>query len=422
MGNLGFASTSAGPAQQDRGPDGTPARGVGLCAFLAAAADRHPDRPAFLDQPDKAQWCSRPPIAWTYGTAREIVGRLAEALRRLGLPPASPVGLCMAGISEASLAFLAVEEAGHLPCLLPVSWPEDRLGRAVEAAQMPLVITQGLLGEDRPAERFCRIAGGYFGLRFVAAFGPQIPDGVLPLDRAVLDTRAPEGGLGPSPAAGLVTFEVRDGVPRAVHRSAESLVAAIAAHLVVARVAAGERILTTLPASDLRGVVTGLGAALLAGGSLESHPVFSGAALAQALADAVPTHLVMQTWLEEALDNAALPPSLRTLIVAHRAPMRFGGGGRRDAVEVLALGEQAVLTARRGEGGLSGMVARPVGTAVAGLLGLRCNSDGGLDLTGPAAAATPFRSRNPSGPGGTWRPSGYRVDALGDAAAGVFEE
>ncbi|WP_244496746.1 AMP-binding protein, partial [Methylobacterium indicum] len=107
---------------------------MGLGALLAAVADRHPARIAFVDQASKPDWCGRPAIAWTYAAAREIVARLAEGLQQLRLPPRSPVGLCMAGMAEAHLAFLAIEQAGHVPCLLPVTWDEDRLLQAVEAA------------------------------------------------------------------------------------------------------------------------------------------------------------------------------------------------------------------------------------------------------------------------------------------------
>jgi hypothetical protein len=31
----------------------------------------------------------------------------------------------MAGMAEAHLAFLAIEQAGHVPCLLPVTWDEE---------------------------------------------------------------------------------------------------------------------------------------------------------------------------------------------------------------------------------------------------------------------------------------------------------
>jgi long-subunit acyl-CoA synthetase (AMP-forming) len=45
-------------------------------------------------------------------TAARSAHRLAEGLQQLRLPPRSPVGLCMAGMAEAHLAFLAIEQAG----------------------------------------------------------------------------------------------------------------------------------------------------------------------------------------------------------------------------------------------------------------------------------------------------------------------
>ena len=71
-------------------------------------------------------WNGRPAITWTYGAAAEIVARLANGLRSWRLAPGSRIGLALPGSSESFLAYLAVEAAGHIPCLLPLSLDEDR--------------------------------------------------------------------------------------------------------------------------------------------------------------------------------------------------------------------------------------------------------------------------------------------------------
>ena len=53
----------------------------GLAACLFAAAHAAPQRTALRDSGDRAGWCGRPPIVWTYAAAAEIVGRLARGLR-----------------------------------------------------------------------------------------------------------------------------------------------------------------------------------------------------------------------------------------------------------------------------------------------------------------------------------------------------
>jgi mycobactin salicyl-AMP ligase len=422
---------------------GTPAAApMGLSALLAAIADRHPTRIALVDQASKPAWCGRPAIAWTYAAAREIVARLAEGLQQLRLPPRSPVGLCMAGMAEAHLAFLAIEQAGHVPCLLPVTWDEGRLLQAVEAAQILAVLTQGVLGADRPAERLCRVAARYFPMRFIAAFGPHVPDGVLGLDQVVLDHRGDAAALGAGPAPGLVTFALPwsaparaggpppepEGPPLPVRREADALTAAAAAFLVPLRVEPGERILSLLPPGDLKGLATGLAAALLAGATLECHPVFDAGALSAALDQPMPTHLVAPAWMESGFARTTVPGRLRTLAYVHRAPCRLSGRlpGRPGVVDVVAFDEGALLCGRRDAQDVGLVLAAPERAASAsdraGLIQLRRDPDGRLSFRGPACAVRVLHrgvtyDENPDG----WWASRFRTSLFAGVATAVTE-
>ncbi|WP_245298667.1 AMP-binding protein [Methylobacterium platani] len=432
-----------------------PATAMGLGALLAAVADRHPGRIAFVDQASKPAWCGRPAIAWTFAAAREIVARLAEGLSLLRLPPRSPVGLCMAGMAEAHLALLAIEQAGHVPCLLPVTWDEDRLLQAVEAAQILAVPTQGVLGTERPAETLCRVAMRYFPLRFVAAFGPHVPDGVLSLDQVVLDHRGDAGALGTGPAAGLVTFALPggqagpagplpepEGAPVPMRREAEALTAAAAGCLVPLRAEPGERILSLLPPSDLKGLATGLTAALLAGATLECHPVFEASALSAALDQPVPTHLIAPAWMEAGFSRTSVPGRLRTLVYVHRAPCRLSTRlpGRTGVVDAVAFDETALLCGRRDAQDVSLVLAAPERAAPAperaasaperaapapersGLIQIRRDPDGRLSFRGPACEARMLRrgitvDENPDG----WTTTRFRASLFAGVATAITE-
>ncbi|TNC08458.1 AMP-binding protein [Methylobacterium terricola] len=413
---------------------------MGLGALLAAVADRHPARIALVDQASKPAWCGRPAIAWTFAAAREIVARLAEGLQQLRLPPKSPVGLCMAGMAEAHLAFLAIEQAGHVPCLLPVTWDEDRLLQAVEAAQVLAVLTQGVLGSERPAETLCRVAMRYFPLRFIAAFGPHVPDGVISLDQVVLDHRGDAAALGTGPAAGLVTFALPgsgparlagppsepEGAPLAMRREAEALTAAAASCLVPLRVEPGERILSLLPPSDLKGLATGLTAALLAGATLECHPVFDAGALSAALDQPVPTHLIAPAWMEAGFARTTVPGRLRTLAYLHRAPCRLSGRlpGRAGVVDIVAFDETALLCGRRDAQDVGLVLAAPerAGAERTGLIQLRRDPDGRLSFRGPACEVRMLRrgitvDENSDG----WMPSRFRASLFAGVATALTE-
>ncbi|GEP01684.1 AMP-binding protein [Methylobacterium haplocladii] len=393
---------------------------IGLGALLRLTARRHPDRVALVDPADKPLWSGRPAITWTYAAAAEIVDRLARGLRGWRLPPGSRVGLCLPGSAENALALLAVEAAGHVPCLLPVSWDEDSLVAAVQGAGVSAVLTQARLGTAAPAERLCAVAARYFGLRYVAAFGPDVPDGVINLDRVVLDERAAADEavpVSPAVSGGIISFAAGD-PGRPIHRGGGALVAAAAAHLVATRVGPDERILSLAAPHDLRGLVTGLVAALVSGAGLEMLPLFDGAAFATALARDVPTHLVVPGFLEANLVGRALPASLRSIGLAHRAPVRFPNRSRRPdqalrhdtVIDTVAFDETAIVSGRRGTGrDLALVLAAPERLGLPEtVMAIRRDEEGRLAFRGQACASAPLQRGIPlAEPVQSWRTTPY---------------
>lgn len=394
----------------------TPLRRVGLGTLLHATAARHPDRIALVDPADKAVWTGRPAITLTYAAAAEIVTRLAHGLRGWRLPPGSRIGLCLPGNAESALALLAVEASGHVACALPVAWDEDLLAAAVQGAGIAAVITQSRLGSVMLAERFCAVAARNFGLRYLAAFGPDVPDGVINLDPLLLAGCALPEAQTAAETGGLVTFAGLD-PGRPFHRSFDGLIAAAAVHLLAVRAGPDERILSLLGPHDLRGLATGLAAALIAGASLETLPLFDGAGFATALARPVPTHLVAPAFLESNLHGRAIPASLRSLSVVHRAPARLfpkqdwrQGTNEVAVVDTLVLDEVALLSGRRGhDTDPRHLLAQPDNVAMPGnLLALRREADGRLAVRGKAAAMQPLQRGNSASPSpDSWHATPY---------------
>jgi hypothetical protein len=260
----------------------------------------------------------------------------------------------------------------------------------------------------------------HFSLRYLAAFGPGVPDGVISLDAMALE----RGVIEPAASRGLVTFAGGD-PGRPVFRTAEALAAAIDAHLDVRPLTADERILTLLPAHDLRGLVTGLGAALAVGAGLETVLPFDEAGFRAALLRPVPTRLVVPALIEPALVALPLPWTVRTLDVVHRAPTNLtlraapasAGPQRFDS---LVFGEDAVLT-RPGLRDLAATLAYPERAPLPRrLLAIARGADGGFAYRGPACAAAPLpRGEIPETDAQTWRSAGYRPLLAGGAATGV---
>ncbi|KQP30018.1 acyl-CoA synthetase [Methylobacterium sp. Leaf104] len=391
-GRPALVGPGSGPASPPgEGPDSArvPPRAQRLCTLLAGTAHAHPDRVAFVDPPHKSLWSGRPAITWTYGAAAEIVARLANGLRSWRLAPGSRIGLALPGSAESFLAYLAVEAAGHIPCLLPLTLDEEGLLAAVQQAALPAVITQTRFGPLALAERLCRVAVRYFGLRYLAAFGPEVPDGVISLDAMALDQAGGPFAAGPG---GVISFAEGDPA-RPVHRGGDALLAAIAVYLVTARVEPGDRILSLVPQSDLRGLVTGLGAALVAGAGLETLPVFEARSFAAALDRPLPTRLVVPAALERNLSVSRLPATLHGVVLAHRAPGRLGPRSlapapHRPVVDVIAFDETALLAGAREANDVALSLTHPErGHLFSTLMALRRDPDGHLAFRGRACHA-----------------------------------
>ena len=399
---------------------------VRLSALLAAMAERQPGGLAFSDQPDRGSWSGRPRISWTYANAQHIVERLAAFLSNLGLSPGAPVAICMPNGAEACASILAVERAGLLPCLLPIGWSEEALGRALEIAQVEAVICQGRIAEEEPAQMFCRLAARYFGIRFVCAFGPLIPDGVLDLDRAILDTAASIAPAEPAGHAGLVTFEDREGEQRPIFRPYNSCLAAAIAFLVAHRVAAGDRIVSLLAQDDHRGLTTGLVAALASGATFEGHGLFDSDALAATCRREGAVHLVAPGFLETALAKSALADALASVVLVHNAPVRFKSRGdlRGRVTDVLGFGERALIAAPRSETGRWALSIEEIFGSEhpsRSFIEARRVEGDAIEFAGSAAETYDFAWGTADIPAEKphWRPSGFKVELFAGTVIGI---
>lgn len=378
------------------------ARG-GLSRLFEAALARQPGALALLDQEGREAWSGRPRIAWSLRAAEPMVARLAAFFAGLDLPRGACVAVMLPGGAEICLTILALERAGLVPAMIPAATGPAETARAVEATQAVAIVTQAMIGDLRPAEAARDIAMAYFGLRFVLAFGPGIPDGVIELDRVlVADDQArlraraeegaedapalPESGGGAELDSGIVTLARGEGPVRAVFRPGASWLAATAHFLSVARIAPDERILSLVAPDDLAGLVTGPFAALAASVAYEAHGLFDGPALAASLARERPVRLVAPAFLEERLAAARLPSCVTGIVLVHQAPTRFKRRVALDrpVIDVLSLGEWALLAASRIDPSRVSFPLEPAPTG-AGLLSLRCDEVGRIMVEGPAA-------------------------------------
>lgn len=449
-----------------------------VAATPSALADRWaetcPERLACSDQWGRESWSGRPAARLTWRELRERSVLLAARLSRLMLGPGSLVGLCLPNGSEWMVAFLAIERAGLTPCCLPVAASADDLAAAVQAAGIEAVVTQAAVGPLRPAETICAVAGGHYRLRYVLGFGPGLPDGVTDLDAMSGEGSGrpdlPPGAMAhPGRSRGLVTFERHAPGWRPVLRPHSSLwaatrvlVAALARcpapsgrsafaqdryrehDLVAEHVSTSadharspesrEPLITLISPDGLKAVVSGPMLSLATGCGIEAHGLFSRADLDRALMADRTARLVAPGWMEGALRRHA---PTRRLILTHDAPARFPDADPGlDTVDLLALGESALVAAPRREG-LAAALESPaaaLGSATGvpsgsrSLLRLRIDpGDGRVHAGGPAAETSPMGSRPGAGAGRSVRdpaerdaPTPFRVERVSGRVSGIL--
>lgn len=313
-------------------------------------AERSPEDLAWSDQWERRSWSGRAASRLTWRDIRERSCLIAARLSRLSLGPGALVGICLPNGTDWMVAFLAVERAGLTPCCLPVDAAGPDLAAAIETAGLEAIVTQAAIGDLRPAQTICEIAARYYGLRYVLGFGPHLPDGVTDLDA---ETRRPGAAPGSLPHAGrsrgIVTFERSAGGWRPVLRSHPSLIAAAAPLVAAVRPGRPDTLVTLLAPDDLKAIVAGPMMSLLTGCAVEAQGLFRRADLDRSLLSNRNALLVAPGWMEGVLRRHLL--ACPRLILAHDAPSRLPGPDPDlDAVDLMALGESALLAAPRREG------------------------------------------------------------------------
>ncbi|HVR95732.1 MAG TPA: amino acid adenylation domain-containing protein, partial [Thermoanaerobaculia bacterium] len=108
-----------------------------------------------------AEWSGRTPDAVaavhedesiTYRELSRRVGQLAEHLRRLGIEPEEPIGLCLERSLEMATGLLAIHQAGGAYVPLDPTFPPERLAFMLEDAGVRTALTQSHLLSALPAQ------------------------------------------------------------------------------------------------------------------------------------------------------------------------------------------------------------------------------------------------------------------------------
>ena len=219
----------------------------------------HPDALALIDPADRAGFTDGEPRRLTFAEADRVVSAIAGRLRSMGLPTDAIVGIQLPNVVENFLTMLGVWRAGMVAAPLPLLWRRADTVMALARIGARALITCGHVGAFDHARLAMQVAAEVFAIRYLCAFGQNLPDGVIPFD----DLFAPEADT-PLPPPDLdrqnnaaahvaaVTFDVGQTGPVAVARSHSELLASGLTVLCEARLGQDANILSCSGAGVVR--------------------------------------------------------------------------------------------------------------------------------------------------------------------------
>ena len=168
-------------------------RAVGTATTLddlfRRAGVRHPDALALADPPNRQSFTHGSQRALSFAQADRAISAVAARLRGLGLQTDSAVAIQLPNIVESIIAFLGVLRAGMIPLPLPLLWRQEEIVVALRQVGPKAIIGCSRFGKTDQIEIAMQSAVELFSIRHVCGFGPDLPDGIVPLDDVFLNRR-----------------------------------------------------------------------------------------------------------------------------------------------------------------------------------------------------------------------------------------
>jgi mycobactin salicyl-AMP ligase len=349
-----------------------------------------PERRSFSDAPDIADWSDQPGRQTNAGQFGLLVQTFARQIMTLGLRLGDPVIVAMPNQVDGVVALAGLMLAGLVPCPVSVVASPSQMQKAAETVGAKAIITVNRYASLKPSLAAREAASRFYGLRFVCAFGPHAPEGIVSLEGwqdSELWQGAFPGGL-PSEAA-LITLDTSgETIVPHVRTHAQLISEGLALSAISGLTGRGAVIATFAPVSAA-GFVSTVAAPLISGTAVSLHGPFDIDVLERQL-QAQPEALVVLPASAEIAIRHGLGDRLKDSIVVTRSP-----GAARPTVktgrvtELVCLGELALLPLLRDRDRtkqrLPRVYAHPVGTALpAGVaqLELSISTRGRLALQG----------------------------------------
>ena len=341
------------------------------------AARRRPDALALADPPNRSHVTDGKPRRLSYAEADRVVAAIAARLRGMGLSTDAVIGIQLPNVVENILAILGVLRAGMIAAPLPLLWRRADAVAALARVGAKALIVCGRVGEREHCQFAMQTAAEVFSIRYVCAFGTNLPDGVVSFED--LFSEKPSGRLLPldrgrenaAAHVAAVTFDVGENGLVPVARTHSELFAGGLAAILESRLAPEANILAAFLPASFAGLSLTLLPWLFSGGSLFLHHPFDSDLLAWQWREDRCATLIVPGAVAMRLDAAGAfaDDAPRAVIAPWREPQALMRSGiwrapRTALIDVAVFGEAALAPARRGASGrpaplTSGSVAAP---------------------------------------------------------------
>jgi acyl-CoA synthetase (AMP-forming)/AMP-acid ligase II len=253
--------------------------------LMRRRARQRPEAVALSDPPNTEALKLGRSRRYSYGEADAAVDALAAFFLEIGLRPGDKIAVQLPNLAVQPLTLLAAWRAGLTVAVMPMLWRGYEIGKVCELIEPKALIGVSAFAGARPAEELCRVAAPHLFVRFVLAFGQDLPDGVASLDEAILPrSGAPPVTAPPRKGPALITFTARAEAPFVpVPRSEDELLAQGAMTVVALSLDSRDVILNPYPLTGPAGLALALSPWLISGSQLAQHQPFDYAAFVQQL-------------------------------------------------------------------------------------------------------------------------------------------
>lgn len=292
------ATTSAEP----------PVSPVSADVLLRHWARETPHARAFADPRDRAAALGLGnPRELSFAAAEAIVARLAATFGRFGLDPGDVIALQVPNTVEGALVMLAGWRAGLIVCPLSLLWRYAEIDHAFVQVNPRAVVTVAALDGVAHAETICQAAVDHLSIRFVFGFGPDLPDGVTPIDEWLSDdgpahTR-PSQHQPQADQPALMTWSAAPSGPFPVPRTHRELLALGQVFVDELRLTPRDTLLNAFPSATIVGVGGHLIPSLMAGARLLLHQPFDLDLFLAQLSDHAVTYTAVPAPVMDALEQ-----------------------------------------------------------------------------------------------------------------------